>query len=134
MASGDVYLDECIPANLARLLIARGLTVHRPAQTGAVSIPDSIHLATCATQGWVLITQNRRDFRRLRWLWTALHNWGVLSQPHAGILTSHEQVTGRVADWALAIEVFLQQQTLQGEMYRWRPTSGQWDREPAALM
>jgi hypothetical protein len=85
--------------------------------------------------GWVLITQNRRDFRRLHWLWTALTDWGLLPESHAGILTIHEQVVSRYVEWADAIyDLVRRQASLRGHMYRWRPASGRWDVEPASLM
>ena len=83
----------------------------------------------------MLVTQNRRDFRRLYSLWTALYDWGLMPELHPSILTIHEQVVTQYAEWAVAIDTLLAQQlSLQGPMYRWRPASGRWNAEPARLM
>jgi hypothetical protein len=131
----EVYLDDCIALGLARLLEAGGLVVHLPEQVGTARVSDSGHLMTCMRGGWVLVTQNRRDFRRLHWLWTALHDWGLLPEQHPGILTIHEQVGAGGQTWAAAIVDLLQAQaSLKGRMYRWRPASARWEIEPARLM
>jgi len=130
----EIYLDDCVAPELARLLRDARVGVHLPVEVGTAGVSDSAHLMTCMRGGWVLVTQNRRDFRRLHWLWTALSDWGLLPQ-HPGILTIHEQTAAGHRAWAAAIIDLLQQQpNLQGQMYRWRPASGQWDAEPARLM
>jgi hypothetical protein len=131
----EVYLDECISVTLGHLLLGRGLTIHLPADVGTVHATDSDHLMTCMRAGWVLVTQNRRDFRRLHWLWTALYDWGLLPDLHPGIITIHEQVVVGDDEWATAITELLEQQaSLRGQMYKWRPSSGRWEEEPARLM
>ena len=131
----EIYLDDCMPSEVARYLTDAGVAVHRPQQVGTAQATDSGHLMRCMRAGWVLVTQNRRDFRRLHWLWTALYDWGLLAKPHSGILTIHEQLPAGNRLWAAAIAQFLgQEPNLQGRMYRWRPASGRWDEEPARLM
>jgi hypothetical protein len=89
----------------------------------------------CMRGGWVLITQNRRDFRRLHWLWTALYDWGLLPEEHPGILTIHEQTAAAHQAWATAIvDLLLQRPSLRGQMWRWRPAAARWDEEPPQLM
>jgi hypothetical protein len=135
MPPATVYLDECVSWEIGHLLSARGVHVHLPREEGTLHASDPAQLMTCMRSEWVLVTQNRRDFRRLHWLWTALYDWGLLPGPHAGILTIHEQVVARYPEWATAIVDLLQEQPrVSGRMYRWRPASRQWDAEPARLM
>lgn len=135
MPSMELYLDEDVPIQLADLLKARGLIVHLPKETGTVSRADSIHLQVCSRRHWVIVTQNRRDFRRLHWLWMTLNHWKVLRRAHGGILTVFEQEPALPEKWAPAIEDLLQRQmTLQGLMYMWRPSKQQWESQLVSFM
>ena len=90
MAVEHLYFDENMPQEMEGILRGMGYTVHTVEEVIARSEDDSTHLRISTERGWVLITQNRRDFRRLHWLWTTFYNWGVLPQAHGGILTIYQ--------------------------------------------
>ena len=130
-----VYLDEDVPLQIGDLLKARGFTVHLPRDSGTVSAADAVHLERCSREGWVLITQNRRDFRRLHALWMTLNYWRILPQPHGGILTVYEQDPLLPTEWAPAIDELLQgRQRLDGAMFMWRRSSREWQPQPMTFM
>ena len=130
-----LYFDEDMPQGIGDMLRGMGYTVHTVDEVGARSEDDSTHLRISTERGWVLITQNRKDFRRLHWLWTTFYNWDVLPQAHGGILTIYQQRPELTAEWAAAIHEFLQPRgTLRGEMYMWRPSVSEWEREPVKFM
>ena len=130
-----LYFDEDVPHELEGLLQGMGHTVHTVDEMHARSEDDSTHLRISTESGWVLITQNRRDFRRLHWLWTTFYNWGVLPQAHGGILTIYRHRPELRAEWAASIHEFLQiRDHIRGEMYMWRPSQNGWDREPVRFM
>ena len=73
MPDEELYFDEDVPHELAGLLRGMGRTVHLPRDVGTLSAPDAVHLRTSKRRGWVPVTQNRRDIRRLHWLWMNLY-------------------------------------------------------------
>ena len=130
-----LYLDEDMSQDMGDILRGMGYTVHTVDEVGARSEDDSTHLRISTERGWVLITQNRKDFRRLHWLWTTFYNWGVLPQAHGGILTIYQQRPELTADWAESVHEFLQvREHIRGEMYMWRPSLSEWEREPVKFM
>jgi predicted nuclease of predicted toxin-antitoxin system len=137
----QVYFDEDVHGTLADLLRRAGYTVQLPRDIGTLSEPDPVHLQTSTSQGWVLITRDRSDFRRLHWLWMTFHYWGIMSQPHSGILSINRFSPDLLEPWATAILEKLQEQpSLLGSMHTWTlPQPGQsfeprWVREPVAFM
>ncbi len=135
MAVEHLYFDENMPQEMEGILRGMGYTVHTVEEVIARSEDDSTHLRISTERGWVLITQNRRDFRRLHWLWTTFYNWGVLPQAHGGILTIYQQRQELTAEWAAAINEFLQRRDhIRGEMYMWRPSLDEWEEEPVRFM
>lgn len=135
MAIEQLYFDENMDGELGVILRGMGFTVHTVGEVGSRSEDDSTHLRISTERGWVLITQNRRDFRRLHWLWTTLHKWGVLQEEHGGILTIYQQRRDLYYEWAAAIQEFLQpRDTLRSEMHMWRPSQDAWEKEPVKLM
>ncbi len=130
-----LYFDEDMTQDMGDILRGMGYTVHTVDEVNARSEDDSTHLRISTERGWVLITQNRRDFRRLHWLWTTFYNWGVLPQAHGGILTIYQQRPELTADWAESIHEFLQvREHIRGEMHMWRPSLVEWEKEPIKLM
>ena len=131
-----LYFDENMPRGMEGILRGMGYTVHTVYEVGASSEDDSTHLRLSSERGWVLVTQDRKDFRRLHWLWTSLYKWGILQEEHEGILTIYQtRLSTPYSDWAAAIHDFLQpRDTLRGEMYMWRPSQSRWDEEPVKLM
>ena len=134
MATDEVCLDEDVPRWLGELLTAQGFTAHLLDEIGTRSQSDAVQLRECTVRGWVLITRNRRDFQRLHALWTTLHIWGVLERPHTGVITVYETEPVSAAAWAIAIHDLLRRTpTLQGRMYMWRPSTGEWEIQTVAL-
>ena len=125
-----------MPQEMEGILRGMGYTVHTIYETGTSSEDDSTLLRLSTEMDWVLVTQDRRDFRRLHWLWTTLYKWGMLNEEHSGILTIYQtRRSVPYSDWAAAIHEFLQpRDMLKGEMYMWRPSQNGWDREPMKFM
>jgi hypothetical protein len=130
-----IYFDEDVSVLMATDLRNAGIMVHLPREIGALSARDPAHLQASTNQGWILVTHNRRDFRRLHWLWMTFYSWGIISQPHSGILTIYEAERTMTDHWPAAITQFLRNRTsLTGLMYMWRPSTNGWEREPVAFM
>ena len=131
-----LYFDENMPHGMDDTLRGMGYAVHTVDEMNSRSEDDSTHLRLSAERGWVFITQDRKDFRRLHWLWSSLYKWGVLPEEHSGILTIYQtRVSTPYSDWAAAIQEFLQpRDALRGKMYMWRPSQSRWDEEPVKLM
>jgi len=120
-----LFLDENVKAALAPALIAVGiptLTTHGEDRLGMI---DAAHLSHCANLGWVLVTQNRRDFLALHegWVtWTA--EWGVRRE-HNGILIL-DQGPG-IAALVTAIVPFLASgQPLINRVWNWFDNPPDW--------
>lgn len=112
-----------------------GYTVHTVVEVNARSEDDSAQLRISTERGWVLLTQNRKDFRRLHWLWTTFYKWGVLHGEPGGILTIYRQMPGLSNEWAVAIHDLLEPlDSLRGQMHMWRPSRNRWDEEPVKFM
>jgi hypothetical protein len=129
----QVYFDENVPVNLADFLRRAGVTVHLPQNIGTLGKEDAVHLQTSSTQGWVLVTLDRRDFRRLHWLWMGLYYWGLTPRPHSGILTINDAERTSLTGWPTALLQKLPG-LLPGEMHMWRPSESRWELEPVAFM
>ena len=130
-----LYFDEDMPQEMEGMLRGMGYTVHTVEEMNARSEDDSTQLRTSAEREWVFVTQNRKDFRRLHWLWTTFYNWGVLPHAHGGILTIYRHRPELRAEWAAAIHEFLQgRDHISGEMYMWRPSLAEWEEEPVRFM
>lgn len=136
MAERELYFDKDIAHELADPLRARGIAVHLPGEVGTLGAIDAVHLGTAASHGWILVTRNRRDFRRLHWLWASLNTWGVLPEVHHGILTIYEgEQKPAPPEWAAAIiQVLEEQASLLGTMHMWRPSMGSWQFQQANFM
>lgn len=135
MAIEHLYFDENMPQPMEGILRGMGYTVHTVDDADARAEDDSTHLRISSERGWVLITQNRRDFRRLHWLWKTFYNWSVLEIEHAGILTIYQQREDLNYEWSEAIHEFLEgRDDLTGDMFMWRPSLGRWEREPIKFM
>ena len=121
------YLDEDIPPDVGEALTRYNHDVVHAVEAGNQSIPDPVHLLMAARDGRVLVTFNRRDFRQAHQFWTALHSWGNLDQPHAGILTSMGQVPK--IEWAHLVHDFVSQgPDLDNQMWEWRRQQRLWKR------
>lgn len=95
---------------------------------------DAAILDYCRQMGWLLVTQNRRDFHRLHALWTTLYMWEALDKLHSGILTVYEQVQENPDLWAAAIDGFLQNRPdMHGKLFSWRNSKELWEEGGIAL-
>lgn len=65
MAAPPIYLDECVDYHLVGALRARGFIVSSALDHRMVQIDDEAQLAFATAQGWMLLSHNERDFRRL---------------------------------------------------------------------
>lgn len=110
---------------MAGLLTARGHeAVYAPA-VGRVELPDAEHFQYAAAAGLTLVTFNREDFRALHRYWTALYHWGVISRPHAGVLTTFRQI--EIEEWSGLLHQFAQgHQEIGNQLYHWLPRERRW--------
>ena len=89
---------------------------------------DSAVLAYTATHDLTLVTRNVRDFLRLNEQWVALRDWGVLSQPHAGVLITLGRVPER--EWMdLVMDLLLHPRCplLHDQVLLWHAAAGRWE-------
>lgn len=99
----NLYLDECIDLGVGTLLLARGYSVSSAAAAGMLRATDDEQLRYAAGSGLVILTHNRRDFRRLHreWLQQGKAHAGILIMPFAEPLRSAVR-TAMLLDWLLA--------------------------------
>lgn len=128
----EILCDENVPGPVVRFLHARGHRLHLPQEFGLNGSPDAAILAFAATNGMVLITENRNDFRRLHSIWMILLEWGLRPAPHHGVLSAMKQEPGTLR-WANALDGKLRSGSFLGEMHWWHNTYDTWHIEPLAL-
>lgn len=81
-----LFLDENVKVELAEALSAAGIETHTTVSEQRLRAIDADQLLFCANQGWVCVTQNRRDFLTLHEGWaTWTGAWGI-PLAHSGIL------------------------------------------------
>jgi len=80
MAAPPVYLDECVDYHLVEALRRRGFIVTSALVHRMVEIDDDAQLSFATAHGWMLLSHNERDFRRLH---EAFQRRGTR---HAGII------------------------------------------------
>ena len=131
-----VYLDEDVPLQLFDLLSAEGIQVQLAKDTLPLGTDDATHLKQCADNALIMVTQNRKDFQRLHWLWSTLLSWNVVDKPHAGILTIVGQQTPVLPqEWAPPIVnlILNRSSPILGAMFMWRPSTREWETLPLQL-
>jgi len=130
-----VYLDEDVPVRLSNELRDLGIPVQLAKDVLKPGTDDATHLKQCADDAFVMITLNRKDFRRLHWLWMSLNSWNVLNRVHAGILTVWEQAPALPDEWAPAISELLRREAnnLPGRMWMWNQSKNEWTLQPLTL-
>ncbi len=80
-----IYLDDCSDDNnLIVFLTQAGHTVISPRTTGTKDWDDPDHLEYAATHGYVLLTHNPPDFRRLH------RDWQAQGRTHSGIFLVYQ--------------------------------------------
>ncbi len=65
MPAPSVYLDECVDIKLAEALHRRGFTVVTTLAASMLGATDEDQLLYAGAHGLILVTHNRRHFRRL---------------------------------------------------------------------
>lgn len=87
-----LYLNENIPVRLVNLLKDNGISAIHTLFVNNRSVSDEFQLQYAAERHYVLITHNRKHFRRLhnRWIQERKH--------HAGILVMRHDEPERLAD------------------------------------
>ena len=119
-----LYLDECVPVSLARLLTQHGHDVTTAMQLGLRQRNDPFHFKYASTQERILITTNQSDFRLLHRFWITMQAWDVLVSSHAGILSTAIRQLDEQA-FAQAITDHLSQQgTVMNTFWMWDPATG----------
>jgi len=119
------YLDEDIPYEAGRLLVQQGHDAVHAYDLGHRNMPDTEHLLFASSEGRILLTFNREDFRVLHRTWTALTTWHLLLQHHAGILTSWGQIPAN--EWADRVNNFVgQDRSFDNQMWEWRRQQQRW--------
>lgn len=119
------YLDEDIPPQVGQLLAQQGHDFVHANDLGNRGVPDPQHLLLAAAEDRVLVTFNRRDFGPLHNFWTALNIWGVMRQPHSGILSSWGQIPA--TEWAGIIHQFVgADAAMDNQMWEWHRQQQRW--------
>jgi hypothetical protein len=126
-----ICLDEMFGPEIERYLRVQAGPANLTIVGGRVTRPavrDSAVLAFAAARRLALVTRNVTDFLRLNEQWTALRDWGLLPQPHAGILIA----VGRVPDhdWAdLVLKLLLHPRcpVLDDQVLLWPAAVGRWE-------
>ena len=82
-----LYLDEDIDINLAVRLGGYGYSVVTTLEVGNLGNADEKQLEYAAHNGRLILTHNRRDFRRLHrvWMLRAQHHCGVIVSVHLNL-------------------------------------------------
>ncbi len=81
-----LFLDENVKVELADSLKEEGISVYTTRDQGRLGANDADQLLYCATHGWALVTQNRRDFLALHEGWVTWTTAWKRSSEHGGIL------------------------------------------------
>ena len=87
----DFYLDHNVAVELGDLLRRLGHTVRTAAELGLAAAADDEHLLLASQQGWIFVTNNKKDFTLLHGAWKRWATaWGVTAQQF-GILTMPQE-------------------------------------------
>lgn len=89
MAAPPAYLDECVDHNLVAALRSRGFQITSALDQGRANIgdTDTAQLDFATSRGWVLISHNEIDFRRLS------HDYRQRNLAHGGIIILPDRAT-----------------------------------------
>jgi hypothetical protein len=94
----ELYSDHDIGFDTVVALRALGHAVVTTRDIGQENATDDVQLLTAASNNWILVTHNRRDFLLLHRAW---RNWAAalqLSLRHSGMLVIPQQT------WLFAME------------------------------
>lgn len=122
----DFYLDHNVATELGRLLVGLGHTSRTADELGLAAADDDEHLLLASENGWIFVTNNKKDFTLLNGAWNRwAAAWGVAPQ-HAGILVMPQESTDFLprSIVAQAIDDLVRSVALSNACYQWRPSSG----------
>lgn len=125
-----LYIDHNVSRETSARLRQSGHTVLETRERGAVRATDDEQLLIAASENWVLITHNRKDFELLHDAWRRWSAAWKIAPTHAGILVLPQEAPWTPAILATEIESFLLSGVaLNTELYQLK-TSGTWERRP----
>ncbi|MBI3291195.1 MAG: DUF5615 family PIN-like protein [Elusimicrobia bacterium] len=75
-----LYLNENISIEVRDLLVKNGIKTIHTLDAGNKGKDDEFQLTYAATNGWIMTTHNRRDFRRIH------KAWNDAGKKHSGII------------------------------------------------
>lgn len=87
-----LYTDEDVTDRLAPLLRERGYEAESALKAGTTGWTDEEQLAFAASQGWAILTYNRRDFSGLA------RDWQETGRIHGGIILSRQFSTRQTGE------------------------------------
>ena len=121
-----LYFDHNVKGKVARILASQGQTACTARDVGMWRATDEEHLLFAATQGWLLVT-NDRDFILLHDAW---HRWSRewnVHPVHAGILLTVQSWSTQVLVTNVASFLAAGPPT-DNLLYTWEPQG--WTRYP----
>lgn len=79
-----LYLNENIPVRLVDILLLNGIKAIHTVNMGNQGASDEFQLEYAANQKYMLVSHNRRDFRRLhtKWMCEGRFHYGILVMGH----------------------------------------------------
>ena len=113
--SSPVYLDECVDIYVAPELTARGITARTAVAAGMLHRTDDEQLDHATANGWVIVTHDVHDFRRLhrRRIAEGRAHGGIITVPYCPVpilalriamvvdwIGTHGQRESTLASWA----------------------------------
>lgn len=75
-----LYLNENISVQVKNLLAENGIKAIHTLDVGNAGKDDEFQLAYAVSNGYIMLTHNRRDFRRIH------KAWSIAGRKHSGIL------------------------------------------------
>lgn len=106
MPSPSVYLDECVDVKLAEALQRRGFLAVTTLAAGMVGATDEAQLLYATAHDLLIVTHNRRHFRRLHHLFQAdgRSHGGIILLSRATPLTRLTLRLTMMLDWIVTLE------------------------------
>ena len=114
MPSPSIYLDECVDQRLAVQPRLRRHQATTARDQGLLGASDEAQLAHATRQGWVIVSHNVRDFRRLHASYhlQGREHGGIILLP-ASLLPQLEIRTALMLDWIATLPDH------RSQLFRW---------------
>ena len=124
MAAPPVYLDECVDYALAEALRQRGFSVFTVRDEGFPGDSDPEQLAHAAEHGWLLLSHNSRDFRRLHadYQLHQQHHNGIILLPQRSQLVLLTLRAAMMLDWLQSLPDY------RSQLFTWGQLQSQFER------